>query len=109
MSGAAMTDAGHLLRIEGELTIYRAAELCDVLKGELAAVPEHGTLGLDLCAVTEMDSAGAQLLLAAQKSAFATGRGLRVTATSAAADEVLGILRLATQFTAIPPSSASTV
>ena len=109
MSRAAMADAERLLRIEGELTIYRAAELCEVLKDSLAAVPEHGTLGLDLCAVTEMDSAGAQLLLAAQKSAFATGRSLHVTATSAAADEVLAILRLATQFTAIPPSPASTV
>jgi anti-anti-sigma factor len=108
MSGAAMTDAGHLLRIEGELTIYRAAELCDVLKGELAAVPEHGTLGLDLCAVTEMDSAGAQLLLAAQKSALATGRTLRVAASCAAVDEVLAILRLATQFAATPPSAAPT-
>ena len=104
-----MADTDHLLRIEGELTIYRAAELCEVLKDSLAAVPERGTLGLDLCAVTEMDSAGAQLLLAAQKSASATGRALRVTATSAAADEVLAILRLATQFTATPPSTASTV
>ena len=104
-----MTDTGHPLCIEGELTIYRAAELCEVLKGSLAAVPEHGTLGLDLGAVTEMDSAGAQLLLAAQKSAFATGRTLCVTASSAAVDEVLAILRLATQFTATPPSAASTV
>ena len=104
-----MTDIDQPLRIEGELTIYRAAELREVLKGSLAAVPEHATLGLDLRAVTEMDSAGAQLLLAAQKSAFATGRTLRVTATSAAVDEVLAILRLATQFTATPPSAASTV
>ena len=109
MSSAAMVDADRLLRIEGELTIYRAAELCEVLKDSLAAVPEHGTLGLDLGAVSEMDSAGAQLLLATQKSAFATGRSLRVTATSAAADEVLAILRLATQFAATPPSAASTV
>ncbi len=103
-----MTDTDNPLRIEGELTIYRAAELCDVLKASLAAVPEHGTLGLDLRAVTEMDSAGAQLLLAAQKSALATGRALRVSATSAAVDEVLAILRLAAQFTATPPSAAST-
>ena len=104
-----MTGIDHPLRIEGELTIYRAAELCEVLKDSLAAVPEHGTLELDLRAVTEMDSAGAQLLLAAQKSAFATGRTLRVAASSAAVDEVFAILRLATQFTATPPSAASTV
>jgi anti-sigma B factor antagonist len=108
MSGAAVTGSGHRLSIEGELTIYRAAELCDVLKASLAAVPQHATLGLDLRAVTEMDSAGAQLLLAAQKSALATGRALHVAATSAAVDEVLAILRLATQFAATPPSAAST-
>jgi anti-sigma B factor antagonist len=108
MNAAAMIDTDRPLRIEGELTIYRAAELCDVLKVSLAAMPEHATLGLDLRAVTEMDSAGAQLLLAAQKSALATNRTLRVTASSAAVDEVLAILRLATQFTAIPPSAAST-
>ncbi len=103
-----MIDTGHPLCIEGELTIYRAAELCEVLKSSLAAVPEHGTLGLDLGAVTEMDSAGAQLLLAAKKSAFATGRALRVAGSSGAVDEVLAILRLASQFTATPPSTAST-
>ena len=103
-----MTEPDHALRIEGELTIYRAAELCDVLKGSLAALPEHATLALDLRAVTEMDSAGAQLLLAAQKSALASGRALRVTAPSAAVDDVLALLRLATQFTATPPSTAST-
>ena len=104
-----MTGTDKPLRIEGELTIYRAAELCDVLKAALAAVPEHGTLGLDLRAVSELDSAGAQLLLAAQKSALATGRTLRVTASSAAVDEVLAILRLERQFADAPPSSASTV
>ena len=107
MSAAAMTDSDQSLRIEGELTIYRAAELCDVLKDALAAVPEHATLGLDLRAVTEMDSAGAQLLLAAQKSALATGRALRVSASSASVDEVFAILRLTTQFVATPPSAAS--
>ena len=96
------------LRIEGELTIYRAAELRDVLKDALAAVPPNGTLALDLADVSEMDSAGAQLLLAAQKSALATGRALRVSASSASVDEVFAILRLTTQFAATPPSAAST-
>ena len=102
-----MSETDHPLSIEGELTIYRAAELCDVLKASLAATPEHGTLALDLRGVTEMDSAGAQLLLAAKKSALATGRALRVAGSSGAVDEVLAILRLASQFTATPPSTAS--
>jgi anti-anti-sigma factor len=103
-----MTHADHPLRIEGELTIYRAAELCDVLKDSLAAAPEHGTLALDLSAVSEMDSAGVQLLMAAQKSALATGRTLRIADSCGAVDDVLAILRLETQFTAPLPSAAST-
>jgi anti-anti-sigma factor len=103
-----MAEADQPLRIEGELTIYRAAELREVLQGALAAVPERGALALDLCAVTEMDSAGAQLLLAAHKSALASGRTLRVAGTSRAVDDVLTILRLVPQFTGTPPSTAST-
>ncbi len=97
------------LRIEGELTIYRAAELRDVLKDALAAVPPHGALALDLADVSEMDSAGAQLLIAAQKSAQASGRALRVASTSAAVDDVLAILRLDLRSAATPPSAASPV
>jgi anti-anti-sigma factor len=109
MNGAAMPNTDNLLRIEGELTIYRAAQLCDVLKGSLAAVPERATLALDLSAVTEMDSAGAQLLISAQKSARSTGRALRIAASNAAVDEVLAILRLELQFPDTPLSAASTV
>jgi anti-anti-sigma factor len=103
-----MTATGPALRIEGELTIYRAAELREVLKDALAAVPEHATLELDLRGVTEMDSAGAQLLLAVRQSAVATGRTLHVAGTSGAVDEVLAILRLAAPFAATSPSTAST-
>ena len=97
------------LRIEGELTIYRAAELRDVLKDALAAVPPNGTLALDLADVSEMDSAGAQLLIAAQKSAQASGRAVRVAATSDAVDDVLAILRLDLRSADTPPSAATTV
>lgn len=78
--------------IEGEMTIYRAAELCAVLQAALKA--GDGELALDLSAVTEIDSAGVQLLLAAGKSAAAAQRELRLVARSPAVDEALVFLGL---------------
>jgi anti-sigma B factor antagonist len=86
------------LRIDGELTIYRAAELCDALKTALAGLPDGHDLEVDLLEVTEMDSAGVQLLVAAKKTARASGRELRVTGRSPAVEEVLETLRLVGHF-----------
>ena len=87
-----------LLRIDGELTIYRAAELAAAMKTALAAVADGGVLEVDLSEVAELDSAGVQLLLAARRSAVESGRALRLTARSAPVDEVLAILRLTAHF-----------
>lgn len=85
-------------RIDGELTIYRAAELCDALKTILAALVDDQELEIDLSAVTEMDSAGVQLLVATKKAARACGHELRITDRSPAVDEVLETLRLVAHF-----------
>ncbi|HEY8977465.1 MAG TPA: STAS domain-containing protein [Burkholderiaceae bacterium] len=85
-------------RIDGELTIYRAAELAVAMKTALAGVAEGGALELDLSEVAEMDCAGVQLLLAARRSATESGRSLRLAGRSAAVDEVLAILRLTGHF-----------
>jgi anti-anti-sigma factor len=87
-----------LLRIDGELTIYRAAELAAAMRTALAAVADGGALDLDLSEVAEMDSAGVQLLLAARRSAIESGRALRLIARSAAVDDVLAILHLTALF-----------
>jgi len=84
--------------IAGELTIYRAAELCESLKTVLAGLPDGGDLEIDLSAVTEMDSAGAQLLMAVRKSTRASNHGLRLVNPSAAVDEVFETLQLAPHF-----------
>jgi len=96
-------------RIDGELTIYRAAELCDALKTVLAGLPDGHDLEVDLSEVTEMDSAGVQLLMAAKKTARATSRELRVCGRSPAVEEVFETLRLAAHFadTSPSPSAAS--
>ena len=93
-----MGTTSSLLRIDGEFTIYRAAELAAAMKTALAAVADGGTLDLDLSEVVEMDSAGVQLLLAASRSAVTSGRALRLTARSAVVDEILTILQLTALF-----------
>lgn len=77
------------LAVEGELTIYRAAELKDVL---LDAVRQHDAPAFDLSGVTEFDSAGLQLLLVARQEAARQGKTLRVTAASTAVREVFVLL-----------------
>jgi anti-anti-sigma factor len=85
-------------RIDGELTIYRAAELAGAMKTALAGVADGGALDVDLSEVTEMDCAGVQLLLAARRSATGSGRSLRLAGRSTAVDEVLAILQLTEHF-----------
>jgi anti-anti-sigma factor len=83
------------LRIEGELTIYRAAELKQTL---LAAVAANEAVDVDLSQVSEFDSAGLQLLLLAKREAGATGRTLRLVDHSPAVVEVLELFDLAAHF-----------
>jgi anti-sigma B factor antagonist len=83
------------LSIDGEMTIYRAAELRESLSAALAA---GGDLELNLSAVTEMDSAGVQLLMAAKKTARESQRELRLVGHSPAVLEVFETLDLAGHF-----------
>ena len=78
------------LRIEGELSIVRAAEL----QALLLAAPHT----IDLSGVTECDSAGLQLLMAAKKAALAEGRPLRLTGHSPAVLEVFELLNVVGYF-----------
>ena len=87
-------------RIDGEFTIYRAAELAEGLKAALAATPAGHALEIDLSEVTEMDSAGVQLLLAARRGAAQGGRSLRLCGRSPAVAEVFATLRLDAHFDA---------
>lgn len=80
------------LRIEGELTIFRAMELKPVL---LADPPPSE---IDLSGVTEMDSAGVQLLMLAKKTALTEGRSLRLMAHSPPVIEVFELLNIAGYF-----------
>ena len=84
--------APNVLRIEGELTIFRATELKPAL---LASPPVDE---IDLSGVTEIDTAGVQLLMLAKKTALAQQRNLKLVAHSPAVLEVFELLNVAAYF-----------
>jgi len=84
--------APNVLRVEGELTIFRAAELKPAL---LASPP---VTEIDLSGVTDIDTAGVQLLMLAKKTALAQGRDLCLTGHSPAVVDVFELLNVAAYF-----------
>ena len=88
-------DGTSVLHIEGDMTIYRAAELKQTL---LASLEQAEELEVDLAAVTELDTAGVQLLILAKKQALTKQRTLRLIAHSPTVLEVFELLNLAAYF-----------
>lgn len=86
---------GGALHLDGEVTIYRAAELKAVL---LAALQGRSVLEIDLSGVGEIDSAGVQLLMMAKQAALGQGTDLRLVRHSPAVIEVFELLDLAGHF-----------
>jgi anti-sigma B factor antagonist len=84
--------ASKALRIEGEFTIFRAAELMPVL------MSNPPPLEIDLSGVTEFDTAGLQLLMQAKKVALAAKRELRLVGHSPAVIEVFELLNVSPYF-----------
>jgi anti-sigma B factor antagonist len=74
--------------IDGELTIYAAAELKPKL---LAPLSESAEIEVNLSQVGEMDAAGLQLLILAKREATAKGKALRLVGHSPAALESLDL------------------
>ncbi len=82
------------LAIEGEMTIYSATEL----KSELAPHLSEAQIEIDLSGVSEMDSAGLQLLILAKREAMKDDRVLHLSGHSQAVLEVLDICNMAAYF-----------
>lgn len=80
---------------EGEMTIYRAAQMKVQIIDQLAG---RESLEMDLSRITELDGAGLQLLMLAKREAAARGCALRFTAHSPAVLEVLDLANLAGAF-----------
>jgi anti-sigma B factor antagonist len=83
------------LTLEGELTIYQAAEVYTKLGKQLAAC---AALELDLHAVTELDTAGVQILLALKQAATAEDKPLSLSQHSDAVVEVFELLNIGHEF-----------
>lgn len=78
--------------VEGELTIYTATELKDQLMQNL--ILRQDPVVLDLSGVTEIDTAGVQLLLMARRVCAATSRKLVAKDPSAVVRETLTLCGL---------------
>lgn len=88
-------NSGEIYQIAGELTIYRAEEL----KKELLDTIAHGQeIEVDLQGVSEIDSAGLQLMIMAKREAVLQQKSLRFTGHSQTMLEVLDLFGLAGYF-----------
>jgi len=86
------------LELAGELTIQTAAEQKAGLHAFLDVTAGDGEdIELSLSDVTELDTAGVQLLLMAKREAQAQGRRLWLAAPSSTVVEVLAIAHLNTE------------
>jgi len=83
------------IAIDGELTIYTAAEWKERLLGLFAGGDE---IELDLCAVAEMDTAGLQLLIMAKQQAASAGKRLRLANHSQAVVDLFDLCGIAQFF-----------
>lgn len=83
------------LRIEGEMTIYRAHELKQLLMDALQPLAH---VEVDLSAVTEIDTAGLQLLVLAKRTSGQRQGQLRLVRHSPAVLEVFELLNVAAFF-----------
>jgi anti-sigma B factor antagonist len=90
-----MQDTSPPLALEGAVTIYVVHELKAQL---LAGVRDNAELRLDLSQVTELDSAGLQLLYLAKREAINNGHALRIVAHSDAVREVIDLSNLNAYF-----------
>lgn len=85
------------LLIEGELTVFTVHELKVRL---LAALGEGQPLQIDLSGVSEVDGAGIQLLLAAQREARHRGTAITLLAVPPQVKEALTLADLTHEFDA---------
>lgn len=99
---SAMPDQGRLL-LDGELNIYTVAEMKPRVL-ELLATSDAPCL--DLSGVTELDTAGLQLLILLQREAERAGKRLRCLDPSPEVESVLRLCSLAERFTDTPGATA---
>ncbi|QJD90900.1 STAS domain-containing protein [Duganella dendranthematis] len=90
-----MADDVTRISLDGELTIYRAA---DLKVSVLEALRKTRVLEIDLSGVIELDTAGLQVLMLAKQTAAAEQRELRLLQHSPAVVEIIEMLDLVAFF-----------
>ena len=86
--------ASQLLSLAENLTIYHALEQKNILLDALSTTCD---LELDLMKVSEIDTAGLQLLILLKKEAQRTGKSVSIVAHSQAVRSVIDFCNLATE------------
>lgn len=82
-----------MLKLSGELTIYRAAEMKAQLLSALEACPDR--LEVDLAEVSDLDSAGLQVLVVAKQVSVARGIDMQLIGHSLPVVQVFELLNVA--------------
>ncbi|BCM26186.1 STAS domain-containing protein [Methyloradius palustris] len=83
------------LAVDGEMTIFVAQELKAALEEPLAKARE---IEFDLSQITEIDSAGLQIMLMAKIESITRGTQLRFTGHSASVQDMLDLTDLGSFF-----------
>ena len=95
ITSKSLTDGGKRLTVEGDLTIYHAAEIKQRL---IDGVRTSDVLELDLSHVGEMDTAGFQLLALAKRESQKLDHVLRIVGHSPAVREVVEFFNMVAFF-----------
>ena len=85
----------HKLAVSENMTIYNAAAQKQLL---LQALSDCEELDLDLSQVSEMDTAGFQVLLLTKREALKTNKTVRLTDHSKVVTELLDLYNMASYF-----------
>jgi anti-anti-sigma factor len=94
-----------LIRVSGELTMHQAEALAPLL---LASLPTDGSVAkLDLSDVSEIDTAGLQLILSAQRETVNRFASLSIVAASQVVRDTLVLFRQEALLAPPPPSAAA--
>ena len=83
------------VKVEGEMTIYQALEL---KQGLMQCLHDCTEMEVSLAGVSEIDTAGFQLLVLAKREAARLGRSLRLVEHSPATLEVMDLFNMAAYF-----------
>jgi anti-sigma B factor antagonist len=84
------------LVVEGDITIYHVAQIKEELFADYEKLTEK--VALDLSGVTEIDTAGVQLLLFAKQFFTSAHKSLFISKSNESVDTVLTVLDVHTQF-----------